>query len=180
MYYHHYMVASINNCHTLSDNFIKLKEEFAVEMVAQAGADPFGQASPIAEQMETTASKGCSLLCEEVMLDLKVRTEQQHYRANESHDISRSSKINIDGTIASIWDHSWLYISTYSHPRDTSLARFDWMLIIHSARFLLKLKWASSSWKTTLSRYSLSIGCSRFINIMMVWPDNSLFFQLID
>jgi len=70
MYYHHYMVASINNCHALSENFLKIKEEFGVEH--SGGSDPFGQVSPIADEMEATAAKGCEYLVEEVMLDLKV------------------------------------------------------------------------------------------------------------
>ena len=69
-YYHHYMVASVNNCHTLADNFTKLKSEFACD--SQGSSSPFDDESPILEYMEFTAQKGCQLLCEEVMLDLKV------------------------------------------------------------------------------------------------------------
>lgn len=69
--YHPYMVASINNCQILAENFMKIKEEFSIELPDDA--DPFG--SPIAAEMEETARQASELLCEEVMLDLEVKFE---------------------------------------------------------------------------------------------------------
>merc|ERR1712130_205896 len=88
-YYHHYMVASVNNCHTLAENFTKLKEEFACD--GQGSGSPFDDESPILEYMEFTAQKGCQLLCEEVMLDLKpviekVMTKEEWLDSNGGGD----------------------------------------------------------------------------------------------
>lgn len=73
-YYHQYMVASINNCRQISDNFAKIQTELEIESEA-ADVNPFGQSpmdeSRIAQIMGDIANAGCKMFCEEVLIDLK-------------------------------------------------------------------------------------------------------------
>ena len=69
------MVASINNCRQISDNFGKIRTELEIESEA-AEVNPFDQSddseSKIASIMTNIAHEGCNMFCEEVLIDLKV------------------------------------------------------------------------------------------------------------
>ena len=69
--YHQYMVASINNCSALSENFSRLQKDFAISESSD-NKSPFDSESPIADLMDEVSNLASNLLCEEVMLDLKV------------------------------------------------------------------------------------------------------------
>ena len=70
-HYHKYMVASINNCKQIGENFDKIKEELKVE--SEADENPFdSDDSKIKGVMVEISNSGCKMLCEEVIIDLKV------------------------------------------------------------------------------------------------------------
>ena len=70
-HYHKYMVASINNCKQIGENFDKIKEELKVE--SEADENPFdSDDSKIKGIMVEISNSGCKMLCEEVIIDLKV------------------------------------------------------------------------------------------------------------
>ena len=63
------MGASVNNCKQISDNFQKIRTDLKIE---SENDNPFDTESKVTTVMQNIANAGCGMLCEEVMIDLKV------------------------------------------------------------------------------------------------------------